>query len=74
MVVLPVLTSVLALLGILLSPSQTRVWRAMAQGLLQVQMETGGTLSQAALQLLCPFYVLFLKLCVEYNNLLLEVI
>ena len=41
MVVLPVLTGVSALLGDLLCPGGIWVWRAVEQGLLQAQMETG---------------------------------
>ena len=47
MVVLPVLTGVLALLGGQLSPDVIWVWKAVTQD--QLQIETGMILSQAAI-------------------------
>jgi hypothetical protein len=53
-VVSPVLSGVLTLLGNQLSSGRIWVQRTVAQGQLQVQMETGRILSQAASHFLCP--------------------
>jgi hypothetical protein len=50
----PLLSGMSALLGYQLSSGGIWVWRAVEQGQLQVQVETGRILFQAALQFLCP--------------------